>query len=472
MDQLSGLDAAFVHQDSRRTPMHITVALLYNAGGDGRRSLSLDELTGLARERLEEFPLFRRRLRQVPMGMDTPYWVDVTSPRWRGHIHESSLPPGGRWRAFRQLLARLHGTRMDLGEPLWEMHLVHDVENLDGLPPHCQALVLKVHHSAIDGISMAAIINALHQAPPGDERSSRLRRPEPSPWELWARTNINNLNRQFKFAETVGNLLPSFRRAQQARREFDDLPPTERGASRFNDRVGAHRSVGSILLPMSEVRAVKRAVGRVTVNDIAMSCVAGALRQYLQYHGQLPHRSLVGGIPINLRRPDESRTGGNRIATMQVGLATFEGDPVKRLQLVHRYAVAGKKHIDALGTGTVMDISDSVAPAVLARGIKSIARASRLVDMPVPFHTMISNVPGPSGQLFLGDAEFVAPIGLGPLRDNMGLFHIVSNGPEVLSLSFSACRDMLPDPVYYEECLENAFAELQEKSVQPAPSAR
>ncbi len=150
---------------------------------------------------------------------------------------------------------------------------------------------------------------------------------------------------------------------------------------------------------------------------------------------------------------------------MAVGLATHIPDPVARLRLIHRYAVAGKKQIDALGSGTVMDVSDSVAPAVLAEGIRTMARASQMAEVPVPFHTMISNVPGPQDTLFLGEAELVTPIGLGPVRDNMGLFHIVSGGANITSLSFSACQKMLPDPDFYQRCMQRSFAALRSAAV-------
>ena len=450
MQQLSGLDTAFVHQDSYRTPMHICAVLLYDTGEDDQWATSLDILQRLAAERLGQFPLFRRKLRRVALDMDTPYWVDIAEPHWDRHLSESTLPEGGDWDMLMQQLGYLHSTRMDLADPLWEMHLIHGVYDIPGLPRNCQALVLKVHHSAVD----------LHQAPDDASPERNKAMQAPAQWELWTRAHLNSVSRQLKLAETVSNLLPGFLRARETRQQFSDLPPIHSTECRFNARVRAGRSTGAILLPMADVIAVKRAVGRVTLNDIAIACVAGALREYLLFHRKLPGRSLAAGIPINLRAPDDERAGGNKIATMVVGLATHVANPVERLRLVHRYAVAGKKQINALGSGTVMDISDSLTPGVLAEGMKTIARARRVVAMPVPFHTMISNVPGPQTTLFLGDARLVVPIGLGPVRDNMGLFHIVSTSESMMSLSFSACTRLLPDGGFYQQCLHNAFTAL------------
>jgi diacylglycerol O-acyltransferase len=373
MEQLSGLDAAFVHQDSYRTPMHICAVLLYDTGEDDEHAISLAELKRLAGERLAQFPLFRRKLRRVPMGMDTPYWIDIARPNWGRHVSESILPGADGWEELQLYLARLHGARMDLAQPLWEMHLIHGLRDMPGLPCNCQALVLTIHHSAIDGISMAAIISALHQTPDETPRAKTRQLKPPSPGEFWARANLNRLNRQFKLAGTVRNLLPGVVRVLETRQQFSDMPPVSGTRSYFNAAVKSGRSAGAGLLPLAGVVAVKRAVRRVTLNDIALCCVAGAMRQYLLFHHKLPARSLAARVPINLRSSGDEEAGGNKIATMVVGLATNMADPVERLRMVHRYAVAGKKQINALGSGTVMDISDSLTPGVLAEGIRTMA---------------------------------------------------------------------------------------------------
>ena len=460
MEQLSGLDAAFVHQDSRRTPMHVSALLIYDAGHDGGLAISEPRLRQLVIQRLADFPLFHRRLYRLIMGVDAPYWVESGEPDWEHHIAQHTLSRPGDWQTLQQLVGQLHATRMDLYRPLWEMHLIHGVSRVPGLPRHCQALLVKIHHAAIDGIALAGILNALHDSDGGPEELPEGRVVRPSQWLLWARVNLNSMSRQLKLAETMRKLVPAVMRVRESRQQFTDLPPVLSTGSRFNARVGPGRSTGAVLLPMQEVLEAKRRVRRVTLNDIAMACVAGALRAYLLRHGQLPAKSLASGVPINLRGPDDVHTGGNKIATMVVGLATQVEEPVERLRMIHRYAVAGKKHIAALGTGTIMDISDSLPPRVLAEGIRTMAWASQLREMPVPFHTMISNVPGPPYAMQLDDAQLVVPLGYGPIRDNMGLFHIVSSSESLLSLAFSACDRLMPDAPYYQRCLQEAFEEL------------
>jgi WS/DGAT/MGAT family acyltransferase len=445
--------------------MHVCAVLLYDIGEDRHGAIEPATLKRLVVNNLGEFPLFRRKLRRVLMDVDTPYWVDVAEPEWNRHISQQAVTAAAGWQGFFERLAGIHSKGLDLSKPPWEMCLVNGLEDFPGIPPQCQALVIKIHHAAIDGASLVAVLAAMHMEvanPSG--KQSRLA-PEPDYWDIWTRFNLRNIGRNYKFAETMGNLLPGVLRARQVRQQFSDLPPMLRTRSQFNDNIGALRTVGAVIWPRDKFVAIKRAVRHVTLNDIALAVVGGALRQYLLAERRLPASTLVAGVPINLRGAAGEGAGGNRIATMRVGLGTVVTDPVERLRLVHRYAVAGKKHIDALGTGTVMDISDSVSPNILARGIRMMASASKIADAPVPFHTMVSSVPGPPRPMRLGAAELVVPLGFGPVRDNMGLFHIVSSSHSRVSLSFNACARLMPAGGIYQQCLRDAFTALYEQAM-------
>jgi WS/DGAT/MGAT family acyltransferase len=446
--------------------MHVCAVLIYDLGADSATQINGPDLHRLLQGPAGNEPLFTRQLLRVPMDLDTPYWTDGRGWRWEQHYHEYQFPSQGGWQELHELLDDIHGARMNLAKPLWELHLINELNALPGLPQNCQALILKAHHAAIDGVSLAGVINALHQI---DDKPTPDNSPQgsaPDLWEMWTRSSFKSVERQFKLIETVGNLIPGLARARRSREQFADLPPVHNRKAKFNAPVAAGRHSGSILLPMDDVTAIRRAVRRVTVNDIALTCVAGALRTYLSKTRSLPDGALVAGVPVSLRSAKNQDTPGNQIATMRVGLATQEIDPVERLRLIHRYAVAGKKQLNALGTGTVMDISDSVTPNLLSEGIRTLAWATRLADAPVPFHTMVSNVPGPNKALHLGAAELVATIGLGPIRDNMGLFHIVSNCPDRLGISFSACARLMPDHHYYRQCLWDAYQALREASLE------
>lgn len=470
MQQLSGLDAAFVHQDSARTPMHMSVALIYDIA-DHESGITLEELTRLARVRLSSFPLVWRKLKRVTLDMDTPYWLDVPSAGWEQHLHQHVLPAQGTWQQLQGKLADIHAQQMNLNLPLWEMHLIDGLRDMGGMTRCYQVVMLKVHHAALDGMSLAAFIAALHSPHPysadeAEDESQELQHQAedgPGRLEVWARAGINNIGRQFKFVGTASNMLPRLLNPKILEAQGEGLLA---GATRFNGRVHAGRSTDALILEMSKVLAVKRAVKRVSMNDIALCCVAGALQRYLHHHQNLPARTLAAGVPINLRGKIPSEFGGNKIATMIVKLATDIDDPVERLRAIHGFAVQGKHQVKSLGAESVMDFSDALIPGFLAEGIKAFAWAGQTALMPLPYHTIVSNVPGPRDQLWLGKCKLMVPLGLGPVRDNMGVFHAVSNSGKWLSISFSACATLLPDPEFYRQCLQFAFDELEEQALQ------
>jgi diacylglycerol O-acyltransferase / wax synthase len=457
MEQLSGLDAAFVHQDSARTPMHVSAVLVYDASS---KQLATRHLRKLVTDRLWQEPLLQRKLQRVTFDVDTPYWIPAGKTDWSYHLNESALAQGNSWEAFHQLLQRIHSRPMDLTRPLWQLHLVDALNDAPDLPARCQVLILKAHHAAIDGISLARLLQRLQDGTGEDNSSPAPTPPRPQSWEVWSRASLNSINRQLKLADTMSRLISGLPRAREERRDNQSVIATLRYRSRFNDRVSSGRTAGILLLPRQKMLAIKRAVRGVTHNDIAASIIAGGLRQYLADNGDLPRESLVAGMPINLRNADGAKSGSNQIATMAVGLATSIEDPVERVKMIHSFALAGKRQIKALGTGTIMDISDSVSPSVLAEGIRTLALASRLAPVPVPFHTMVSNVPGPGGEQAINGLPLVACAGLGPVRDNMGLFHIISSSDQKVSLSFNACSRLLPDGEAYRNAIENSFHEL------------
>ena len=475
MQQLSGLDAAFVHQESVRTPMHVCPVLIYQPAVEG--SVDLATVTRQFAAILQRFPVFRRKLLQIPMGMDAPYWVDDRHFKLDKHIHEEVLSAPGDWRQFCELLARLHGKGLNMQRPLWEAWLISGLDQIEGLACGSFALMLKIHHAAVDGMSLARMIGAIHDAGVGQQAEAQQddwQPKAPDAMELWKNSNMQQMLRPLKFASTFRKLLPVVSKIRQQQQQPRDNPsaPT-RAKTRFNAEVSRERVVGAIRMEAHSLTTIRRAVRRVTFNDIAVSIVGGGLRKYLSAKGELPQDSLVCGAPVSLRNKGDDGAPGNKIVTMQIGLASDIADPVARLRAVHQYALEGKAKINALGTGTVMEISDSIAPAVLAEALRSVSFATRMSDdIPVPYHVMVSNVPGPHQPLQLAGAELHSVLGLGPIRHTMGLFHIVTHSAAIHSITFTSCRKMLPDSEFYEQCLQQSYAELLEaanQSSQPAP---
>ena len=441
--------------------MHVSPVLIYGPRAGTSRSLDISAVRQTFRNSLQNSPILTQKLLSLPMGMDEPYWVNDEKFDLKQHIGECDVPPPGSWEQLKILLARLHAKGLNMDKPLWYAWFITGLDNIEGIAPGSSALMLKIHHAAIDGVSLAGLVAALHDGEANEANQPGIgQQGAPDHVAMWSRANLKHWTRPLKLASTVSRLIPAVSKLRELKKTAELSSSTKHSKTRFNGAVTQGRVIGTLQFPVQDLRAIKREVRRVTPNGIAVSIVGGALRKYLQAHGELPQASLVCGAPINLRSREDG-TVGNKIATMQIGLATDIADPLERVRAVHQYALLGKARINILGTGTVMDISESVAPGVLAEGLRALSFAStRVSEMPVPFHVMISNVPGPSKPISLDGAPLYSLIGLGPIRHSMGLFHVVSNSAEIYTISFTSCRSIMPDAEFYERCLRESFEEL------------
>ncbi len=464
MQQLSPLDYMFVQQESNRTPMHISPVIIYDQSEVEGGKLRFKEILTVFERNLHKSPIFRRKLLSRTMGFDTPYWIEDDHFDLEFHVRHIALPKPGDWRQFCILLARLQSRGLDMRRPLWEAYVIGGLDNVEGLPTGSFAIMLKIHHSAIDGVSGAEIITAIHSetpevVPPLVDDPWQPEKP-PLGWSMWSQAMSNNMKLPGKFFETVGQLVPA---AIRANKLGGDKPEHKscRLRTRFNARASAHRVTNALRMDLQEIKDIRRAVEGATINDVIVSIVGGGLRKYLAAHNELPEESLTCGAPISVRSDDNKQSVGNQLSVMTISLATDIEDPVERLLAVHQSSVGGKEYSAALGNGVMMDITQSLSPRVLGLGMR-VAMATALgTDMQLPIQTMVSNVPGPQQPLYLAGAKIHSMMGMGPVLDNMGLFHGVISGAGFICINFTACRDMLPDPEFYLQCLTAAFEELK-----------
>jgi len=195
------------------------------------------------------------------------------------------------------------------------------------------------------------------------------------------------------------------------------------------------------------------------------------LRKYLLARNELPDSSLITAVPLSARDPSDPDPKGNQISLMRVSLATNIEDPIQRLNAVCKSARRSKEYTHANGIRTMLDISEGLFPAVIGGGFKVVGLMSASEDVSFHRHTIVSNVPGANVQLYLCGARLDSAFALGPLSDGMGLFHGVISFSGKISISFAACRKMLPDPEFYRQCLDASWREL-EVATQESKSAK
>ena len=471
MQQLTGLDAAFLALDSPTAYGHVGSVSVLDPP-EGGEALTLERLTELIESRLQLVPLFRRRLVEVPFGLDQPYWIEDPDFDIEFHVRELALPAPGDDRQLAVQAARLHARPLDRRRPLWETYLIH------GLQGGRQAVYVKVHHAAIDGVSGNDLLAALMDTSPEHREID-----EPDPWrpeaepgtaQLLARSAASlatNPVRAVRVSADIVRSLPALVSSparpwlplidrfllRRGRGVVLSAPPLIAPATPFNKNIGPHRRWAFGSIPLAEVKAVKNAAG-VTVNDVVMALCAGALRTWLQKHDALPERPLVASVPVSIRTEEQKGTHGNRVSAVITSLPTHLADPAARLAAVHEGMRVAKEQHNALPADLLTDIAEFSMPA-LANQANRLATRLRLLERVPPFNLIISNVPGPTVDLYLGGARLDGVYPLSAIADGQGLNLTVLGSNGKLNFGALADRDLVPDVDLIIDALKDELVE-------------
>ncbi len=464
-DQLTGLDALFLHAESARTPMHIGSCAIYDPSSAPGGKIRLKDILEFVNSRTHRASTFCQKLKQVPLDFDRPYWVDDPDFDIEFHIRHIALPQPGDRRQLCIQVARLHARPLDLSKPLWEFTVIEGLDNIPDVPKGSYAIVSKVHHCAIDGASGVEISEAIHSLSPDDEvgpdEQEKPRARDVGNIELITRANFNNLIKPFQALIHAGRMAPgALKYASGLTRKDIKLLGTKVPRTRFNGVVSGNRVVDGVVFSLEDIKTIRRNEPGVTVNDVMLAIVGGALNLYLDSKGELPEDSLVAMAPVSVRSDGEKRSLGNQVSALSIALGTHIEDPIRRLKFTHERAMRSKAVSNAVGARELSEVS-KLAPAMISgistRLYSRLGLANQLSPM---FNTVVTNVPGPPVPLYMAGARMVSSFGLGPVMDSMGLFHAVTSYCGNICISVTACREMMPDPAFYAECLQKSFAEM------------
>lgn len=464
MRQLTLMDAAFVYMETPRTPSHVLPIFLYDPSTAPSGEVTIDDVLAHLAHRVHEARTLREKLVEVPLRLDWPYWVEDPDFDLEFHVRHIALPAPGDHAQLMDLVGRLHARALDLSRPPWELYVIEGLGPSERLPQGGFAVVMKVHHAAIDGVAGVELINVIHShtpdVPERDPAPPVRGEREPSSWDLLGRALVNTTATPVRIARTVGRTAPArtLRRAVRQLRANGFRVPPQPPATRFNAPVSAHRSVDGRVVPLADVKALRRAVPGSTVNDVALTIVGGALRTYLEAKGELPDQTLTAMVPVSVRVGDAAE-GGNQISSMVVTLATDIADPVERLAAVKQATSEAKAQRDGVDAQAQLAVSDALPGALLGVGMRA---ASRFTGRgPRVANTSVTNVPGSPTPLYLCGAKVVESWGGGPVLDGSGLINLVGSYCDDFNMAFTACRDMVPDPGFYADCLLESFEALK-----------
>lgn len=430
--RLSGLDAAFLYFETPTMHMHVggVVVLDPSTAPDG--ALDHHRFLDVIAARLHLAPPLRWRLVPVPLGVDHPMWIEDPDFDLAYHVRRAALPSPGGAAELAEYAAEVMSRPLDRRKPLWELHVVEDVDwHGTGERGHV-ALVTKIHHAAVDGVTgaelTAAILDRTPEPEPAEaEPGAAARTPdrEPGELELLARAGLRLATRPAVAARTGLRVLRAARSALplpggDAAPERAEPPPAPFDApiAPWNGAIGPRRRVAFATLPFPVVRAVKDATAA-KVNDVLLTVAAGALRSYLADVGWDPDRPLVAMCPISVRAG--SGGPGNQLSAMLAALHVDEPDPAERLRRTRTATTTAKQQHGAMGATTIQQLAE-LAPAGVATMAARLYSRTRAADRHRPvWNTIVSNVPGPAHRLYCAGAAVEALHPLGPIHEMNGL---------------------------------------------------
>jgi WS/DGAT/MGAT family acyltransferase len=488
--QLSGIDVSFLNLETPTTFGHVSSVTIYDPTG-APGGAGLEATKEIILERIDQLTPFRRRLVEVPLGLDLPYWIEDPDFDIDFHVRHHAVPPPGNAQQLAEAVSRIIARPLDRTRPLWELYVIEGVDN-----GRLIAQLTKVHHAAVDGAAGAMMLAALldldptarptgrpafwePEAIPSDEEMLRitarefLRRPEKmirlsvrATRELAAATRSGGMHAladiiALPMPGPVGKLMRERLRSQRGT-DVDNppaLPPTAAPRTPWNQAISPHRRFAYTSVPLDDAKTIRRAFG-CTFNDVVMAVCSGTLRRYLQLHDCLPEESLVAMVPISVRSGNEEDTYQNRVSALFSDLATNEADPVKRLRRVQQAMTAAKEQFAAIPADALQDFTQFAPPAVAARAMRMYSRLRIADRMNPPFNLVISNVPGPQVPLFSAGARLKHFYPVSTLVDGQGLNMTVQSYDGNLDFGFVSDRDLVPDLWILTDLLHTEMAEL------------
>jgi WS/DGAT/MGAT family acyltransferase len=470
-DRLTALDNSFLIAESPKTHMHIAGTAVYETGPlrNAAGGIDVERMRAYVESRLHLIPRYRQVLAYVPIEQH-PVWIDDRHFSIHYHVRHTSLPRPGDVRQLKRLAGRIMSQQLDRSKPLWEMWVIEGLRGGEHF-----AVITKVHHCMIDGMSSVDLLTVLLSGEPSDTIESPPRwlpRPAPDSWQLLVAEMLRRVQLPFEVARGFRHIIAeSADPRSDVRVMLRAVRDMLRSSFRFvsdtpiNRPIGPHRRVDWYAMSLVEVKDVKNALGG-TLNDVVLATVTGAIQRYLEGRrvnvDVLDFRVMA---PVSVRSEHERGTLGNRVSAWILELPLSERDPRRRLALICERTARLKDSKQAMGAEALTRAAEWTPSTLLSLGARMMTRA-------LPFNVVVTNVPGPQVPLYLLGARMLDNYGHIPLVDYLGVGIVLFSYAGTLCWGFTADWDLVPDLHDLVTAVRDAFAEMQAVAgITPAPAA-
>jgi WS/DGAT/MGAT family acyltransferase len=405
MDRMSTLDAEFLYVEDAAVQLHIGACAVFTGPPP-----AFADFVAMTESKLPGVPRYRQIVRNVPFGLGRPVWIDDRHFNLHYHLRHTALPKPGDDTQLRALTSRVMAQTLDRRRPLWETWFV------EGLEGGRWAVITKVHHAMVDGVSGTEMMKVLLDLEPAPDLAPvEPWAPEPEPTNARLAVDamggfVGDLTHTVLSLGSV--LLHPDQLLETLRHDRDGLFAAAKGFSGTQTgilagSVGPHRRWGWAEASLDEIKEIKSELDG-TVNDVVLAAITAGFRALLESRGeQVDSVTMRTFVPVSVRGEDQHGQFNNKVSGLIADLPVGVADPVERLRLLSDQMTQLKASHGAELGEAVTSLGDLMLPAIMALGSRATIRVmGRLPQLSVG--TITTNVPGPQVALYALGREMIA----------------------------------------------------------------
>ena len=454
-ERLSAQDNSFLLFETPKLHMHVSSTLIFEAEAltNEEGGIDFERIKHATESYLHRIPRYRQKLHFIPIE-NHAVWVDDKNFSLDYHVRHAALPKPGSETQLKRLCARIMAQPLDRNRPLWETWVI------EGLEGKRFALITKIHHCMIDGSSGVDLAQIMMTTKPDrslPEAPAYIPRPRPNRSELlrdefWRRVSLplRAANGLRAFADETDDLLSAV--SSRAKILWETigvgLTPSE---TPMNGPPSHHRKFDWLEIELADIKALRRSLS-CSVNDIVLTVVTSAVREFMQLRGVDPSGiSFKISAPVSVRKEEDQGKLGNRVSSWIIELPISEPDPIHQLHQIRAVTQRLKKTNQALGISMIMKVAEWTPASLLSLG-------SQATNGPI--NSIVTNVPGPQFPLYLQGAKLLSAFPQAPLLGEMGVSIALMSYNGRIGWGFNANPDIIPDLDIFVDLIKQSLQKL------------
>jgi len=454
-NRLTSMDAAFLYLEKKEAPMHIGSVSIFEG------EIPFKKFIANLNAKLPLLPRYRQRITPAPFNLSHPTWAIDPDFDIKNHVFRVRIDKPGTEAQLVELAARVLTPVMNRNKPLWDIHLVY------GLEGKRMAMIARVHHCMVDGISGVDLLKIVLETS-AVAKPVAVPKPAPVPKQDPLRRVFDSLlggmqegmNRMMEFQNGLLSLAEAFSGGSEhtipgLSEMFTNLAAPA-SVLPFNRACSGERKLVWSRFSFAEARAIRAAL-KGTVNDVVLTVLAGAVAKYVRQHRQkIKGRSLRVMVPVSLRREEQRGTLGNLVSLLPLEIRLDLADPIERFKHINRKTLA-MKSARAAESLNMLAALIGILPASVQATLGALTR------FPLPPVNMVAtNVPGPQVPLFAMGRRMLDYYPYVPVGYTVGCGCAIMSYDQKLYFGLSSDVQAMPDVERLKEFLEESFIELRD----------